>query len=865
MAVGSAWRNIFAGALFFCVLTSPQTPGAGAKTAPVPAERIVWPAWEIPAGKVDAKLGLSIEPDADAESIRPAAVVKADRAAAIKAGAKPDETLPEPRDEPAALVQRVIRSEIASHPYPLALTPIVKWDALKPGVYRVSARIAFEGDTNVIATPIRLAVNVGATSIAKSFYGVDLGEAGKFQTISFLYEPDQTGEKRLAARHAYHAGHNAEYFEKVYPSAKPAAKAPAPPLGFRIAVDLPQTKYNAETGLAPNSLRQVKIDWIKIEKIEPSPSITVRYVKPRKIWIRPGMEQPIEVSLQNYTAAAQKRTVAIYLVHGIDLRTPIAQQEVELAAGAEQKLALTWQTTPRTAPWGYEVVAEVKSPGGGEKSDSTARDFFTVSAQVYPALVSGSNCRDVDPYRQNESFQNQVEVFGATRGDCAGMTVPGETWISGMSSGGIPQSYTLTKAGIDMNRAQGIATHMYLFAGGTGVPVIEMYEKHPEWVSGRLNTLIDEVYRKNLEYDQWLARQDFSKGYPEPGAKIPHAELGMMWWDPILMDRVTRDAVSFVTRTGYDGIRFDVGMFGPSTTKTVLGTTLPYDMKDAMAVAAKNFEGFSATLHKLNPDFEFGANQDTYAYLEQVGVRDVTPKPPEDYPEWIALCKAGGMLMDEGTMDHPSFTHYMNRFEDAVWSMRTKCAVARKYGGIYELFSPYRNGNGYFAHDDIYWSTFIVASGSVYVGNFSPPPYSDSSLGAFITRYGEFFRSKGLVPLTGAEDKIAVNSASPLWFAETAVFEDIGSVRRYVVPLINPPLSERFRRNKTGEMPPPVKEAFEVRVKFPEGYKSARASMLTWEPTVGAKALALKKDGDVASIQFPGVDLCRTLVVEFGK
>jgi len=85
------------------------------------------------------------------------------------------------------------------------------------------------------------------------------------------------------------------------------------------------------------------------------------------------------------------------------------------------------------------------------------------------------------------------------------------------------------------------------------------------------------------------------------------------------------------------------------------------------------------------------------------------------------------------------------------------------------------------------------------------------------------------------------------------------------VPLINPPLTERFRRNKTGEMPPPVKEAFEIRVKFPEGFKSAKATMLTWEPTVESKPLVLKKDGDVASIQFPGLDLCRTLVVEFAK
>ena len=834
------------------------------KPAEVPVERMVWPAWQIAVGKVDPKLGLSIEPDPEAESIRPAAVVKAERAAAIKAGAKPDDTLPEPKDEPVALVQRVIRSEIANHAYPLVLTPLIKWDALKPGVYRVTARFAFEGDTNVIATPVRLSVNIGAVSIAKSFYSIDLEEPGKFQTVSILYELDPTEHKQLAARHAYHAIHNAEYFDKVYPGPRPLTKPPAPLEGIRLALDLPLTKYNPEAGLPPNSLRQVKIDWVKIERVDPAPAITARYVKPQKLWIRPGSEQPIEVSLQNYTAQPQKRIVSVYLVHGIDQRTPIGEQEVALEAGAEQKVPFAWKTTLQTPPWGYEVVAEVKAPAS-TAVESSARDFFTVSPQVYPALVMGSNNRAVDPFRQNESFQNLEEVFGATRGDCAGMTPPAATWISGMGGGGIPQSTKLTRACTDLNRAQGIATHMYLFAGGTGAPVIDLYEKHPEWVGGRLPTLMDEVWRKNVEYDQWLAKQDLSKGLPEAGGKIPHAELGLIYWDPVLMNRVTDDAVSFIRMSGYDGIRFDVGLFGPSTIRTVLGTTLPYDMKNAMTVGAKNFEGFAAAMRKVNPDFEFGANQDTWAYLEQVGVRNVTPKPPEEYPEWIAFCKAGGMLMDEGTMDAPGYSHYMNRFEDALWGMRTKCATARKYGGVYQLFSPYRNGTGYFAHDDIYWSTFIVTSGSVYVGKFSAPPYSNSSMGAFITRYGEYFRSKGLQPLTDAADKIAVNSPNPLWFAETAVFEDIGGKRRYVVPLINPPLTERFRRNKTGEMPPPIKEAFEVRIKFPEGFTSAKAWMLTWEPTVGSKTLVVKKDGDAASIQFPGVDLCRTLVVEFEK
>lgn len=856
--------------LLMCLITAGVERLHAAEAAPTAVaasaslEKMSWPAWQIPAVKIDAKAGTTVEPDSGAESIRPAAAAKAERDAAVKAGAKIDEKAPPPKDEPVALLQRVARGEIAKRAFPLVTTPEVKWGALKPGVYRVSARFSWDGDTGVIGTPVVLSVRVGGNPVAsRAFYSIDLDEPGKFQTISILYEIDATGKKQLDARHPYIPTRWSEYFELLFPGANPPAAKPKAPEGFTVGLDLPVTKFSPEIGLPPNSIRQIKVDWVKVERVDPSPSITVRHVKPMKMWIRPGMEQPIETALENFTAQPQKRTVSVYLVRGVDEKISVGQEEVELAPGTSKKLSMVWKTTPQTPNWGYEVVAEVRS---GEKVESSARDYFAVSPQVYQTLVMGSNWRTVDPFRENEGFQNLVECFGATRGDCAEMAVPGETWTSGMLSGGVPFSYRLTRGATDLNRSQGIATHMYLFAGGTGAPLIDLYEKHPEWMAGRLNTLMDEVYRKNVEYHEWLAKQDLSKGLPPSSNKLPHAELGFLWWDQKLMDRVTNDAVAFIQKSGYDGIRFDVGMFGPTKNVTVLGTPLPYDMKDAMKVGAQNFEKFSAALHKVDPNFEFGANMDTWAYLEQVGVRNVTAKPPEEYPEWVAFAKQGSMFMDEGTMDAPGYSHYMNRFEDALWGMRQKCAVSRKFGGVYQLFSPYRNGNGYFAHDDIYWSVFIITSGSVYVGKFSAPPYSDSSLGAFITRYGEYFRSKGLQPLSGAEDKIAVNSPAALWFNDTAVYEDIGNKRRYVVPLINPPIAERFRRNKSGELPPPIKEAFEIRVKSPDGFKgAAKAWMLTWEPTLGMKPLTLKKEGDAVSVEFPGIDLCRTLVVEFEK
>jgi hypothetical protein len=415
----------------------------------------------------------------------------------------------------------------------------------------------------------------------------------------------------------------------------------------------------------------------------------------------------------------------------------------------------------------------------------------------------------------------------------------------------------------DYNRQMGVATHMYLFAGGTGQPLMDMYIRRPDWSTGRL-TATDEVYRLRLKVMEDIRKHDFRQG-PFEMPKTPALEGGLNHWFPELMNKITTEAVEFVRRTGYDGIRFDVGIFAPGRVETIFGEPLPFKSEDAMPHAARNFEGFKDALRKEFPDFEFGANMDSWAYLERVGRRDEKAPDPETFPEFVAFARAGGMFMDEGTMNAPFFNHYMNRFEDGLWAMCQKRAVARRYGGTYQLFSPHRDGTGYFAQDDIYWTIMIIASGSYYVGNFSAAPYCEDSPGEFITRFSEFFRSLNLKPLTDVEDKIAMESPEPLWFADAAVWEDIGDRRRYVIPIINPPVNDRMRRNKANELPSPIDEPFPVEVRLPEGFRSADAWMLTWEPKVAAIPLKVELVAGKAKVQFPGIKLFRTLVLEFAK
>lgn len=823
-----------------------------------PSAPLRWQAWQIPAEALVTNGPLAIVTDEQAESKR--------EQAAKEGGAK--------SEEKAALIRRVSRQSIAKSDMVIATTPPVPWKSLPAGVYRISARVKMDGEVNIIGTPIRLFVHPvfigadgkqaypgGVTSLhpdlAQSFSGYQFKEPNQYQVLTWLYEVDPTAAKRLKVKLPIDPARMFQSMWAKEPQVNPPP-VPKPADGIVIGVMLPQTKYSPKSGMPPNSVRSVSVDWLAMERIDPSPSLTARHVYPAKRWVRPGDKQSFDVAIENFTGVPQKKPCRVYLVRGVDERTVLRDEEISLAPGETKTITVPWQTTKDTPIWGYEVRAEIRS---GDKADSTAYDFFSVHPEAYTVLIMGTQFRRDDPFREHGNYANLMEMFGATPGDCAQVCPPNEQWMGGMME--VPYSFESVRKSVEHNASIGVQTVMYLFAGGTAMPVMDLYVRKPEWFCGRMLGT-DLLYRKQQEIMETIRTFDFKKNvYTNP--MVPHVEMGLNFWDPALMAQVTQQTLDFVQKTGYGGIRFDVGMFGPQGDTTCYGEKLPYDMKDAMKVGASNFTQYCTALRKASPSFEFGANMDTWAYLESVGKRNQAAPAPETYPEFMALAGAHGMFMDEGTMSAPFYSHYMNRFEDGLWSMCQKREVTRRCGGIYQLFSPHRDGNGYFAHDDIYWTIMIITSGSYYVGNFAPVPYSDDSAGQFIIRFGEFLRSKGLRSLAGAADLIYVDSPGTVWYADTAVWEDIGGKRRYVIPLINPPINERMRRNKTGELPPPILEPFPIEVKVPEGFSRAKACMLTWEPRVQAVPLEVTVEKGNARVKFPGLQLCRTLVVEFEK
>jgi len=806
----------------------------------------------VPAYELAERGALAIVEDEEAESERPVE------------GDDGEET-----EVASALHQRVSRRAVAKGAIAVARTPLVEWGQVQPGVYRVSARIKFDGDTGVIGTPIRLSVALEPghpqqrKGAYRDFSATDLGEPEAYQTISFLFEVSPQRDKRLPARSPWAMWRQ---WREVYPDAQVAeeeGEPPAEPEGFHLALTLPQTKYLSASGMPPNSLRWVRLDWLRMERIEPSPPITVRYVRPDKIWLRPGGEQGFAVGLENYTSQVQTRTLAVVLERGLAERQELHRETVEVSPGAERQVHVPWPTARETPLWGYKVIAEIRR---GDVVESRAHDYFQIHPRCYSVHILGSNTRTVDPYRWPERYLNHQDIFGATPGDMARILPKGDAWYSGMGGGGKSvYTYKTVRARTEHNKREGIMTVLYLFAGGTGTPLMEDYVKHPEWMTDK-GVATDPIYRINHAWGEQVRLWDWEKKglMSTEDVMVPHIEMHMNHRFPELKQRIEQELLEFVRRTGYEGVRFDVGIMGQvGGAKTVLGTAHSVAVENPMAHAAKNFNDLRAVIEAEFPDFEWGANMDTWGYLDTIKDRDIPPEPAEEYDEFVAFCRAGGMFMDEGTMNAPYYDHYMNTWEDCWYFMNLKRAITRRFGGVYELFSPHRDGSGHFCHDDIYFALMIIASGSHYVGSFAAPPYSEESMGAFATRFSEFFWHHDLSPLEDAVDRVFVDAPADIWYAEGAVQQEIGPGVRYVVPLINPPVVERLRRNKVNELPPPIEEDFPIEITMPDGMTRAVAWMLTWEPRVEARKLACEVTDDICTVTFPGVKIFRTLVVEF--
>jgi hypothetical protein len=798
-----------------------------------------------------------------------------------------------------ALLARVPKRLILKEDVPLLKTPGIPMTESGPGLYRVTVRLKLEGMLNVIGTPILFG--------RLRLHGFQFKEQGAYQEFSFLQEviePDHVCKRpkqlspegalgqspwrvhELRKRLELHTkpGHdiNKEYLTwdrdgyvwKEYGWTK-VGERPERPVWLEnktlvVPLTYAQTSPKGKSffgfdGVA-NTIQSVTIDWLKIKRVEEPASVTVRQVLPRRIWVRPGDSQHFTVWLHNRSGKSQTGELVLSIEHGLNSAKDIARREVALSDGEYRLEALTWDIPKDHPMWGMRVLASFVQ--GGEVR-SKADEVFSIHQNPWAVMNFGGKHRRTEPYFEPVSYRNYVENFGISPADSVQPypDKPELPYLTGMS--GYATHMDLQKAMADWNRFIGLGTFMYLSPLATSHRAELHYLKHPEWYSSRISWTDEAndqwVLGEKLLTEGWLSGQP-----PKELPKLFHIETGLNFNYEDLVLRTIEQSVQVIDHVGYDGIRGDGLPMALAGGNSLGEPTGPADPMERKKKSAELLRRMRSRIREKHPDFVWGSNGDLYGVCNSLISRKVTPPNIEDCPDFTAMFEGGnlqgGSLMDEGWMNAYLYMDSRNIIRDYFWACRQECDFTRQVGGFFHTFSPQRDGTGHFVQSDIYYNLLTILAGAQYPGCYSATPGSETGSAHFITRFSEFLWDCELKWLRDAGKKIRVDSPTEVWFDETVVWKDLpDGRRRYVIPLVNPPTTERFYKDRFSELPEPLKEPFSVEVAMPEGFRKAEVWMLTAEPRTLAVKLESAVAGNTVSFKVPDLIIYRVIVVEFGR
>jgi hypothetical protein len=795
-----------------------------------------------------------------------------------------------------ALEVRVDKRLIRDGAIPILRTPGLTRAQAPVGLYRVTARLKLSGMLNVIGTAIHFA---SAPPPGKrepgryedpTLHGYQFKQADTWEEFSYLVEviePDFLTDRpvRLDPQGALGSFPGTkERWGRLKAGTEPTPTQKWQQERDKFRTDEPRRKQALAAwdkgtlwadltlldtpvkgyGRTLNSMQAIAVDWVRIERLAAPATLTVRQVLPQKAWLRPGDEQVFHVWLHNRTGADAKGELRLRVMHGLTSVVQVAAQPVELAAGKYAVVDVPWRPAKGQDLWGCRVVAELAADGAVR---SQADEVFSVHENPWAVMNFGGPNRERNPYRQRPYYRNFVESFGVTPGDSVepwpiDANLPYFTGMSNYLTHVDHQRYL-----VQHNRTVGVASFMYLCGNGSGLPVQECYQQHPEWFGDRIrwSDQAEDLARDNRKrmLDIWNADGQFDfKQFNDL-----HLEALPNGWFDEFVRRMTDGIVRNMTYIGYDGVRWDTsgGVNVMSYTRMGVKAGTGETAKDA-ALSAERMRKLRADVRKVAPQYTEGFNG-TPAGLE-VGFQRRGEKTPDvdSHPAFRAALEGGGSLMDEGWLGAIIYTDPRNVIKDYFWAARNECDGARRVGGFFHTFTPMRDGTPYFSSSIIYHCLLVMLAGAQYPGPWACTPGSDTGMAQFATRFSEFLWDNKLMWLRDAGKLVRVDCPTELWFDETAVWRDLpDGRRRYVIPIVNPPTFDRFLRDRFGELPEPVKTPFTVEVMLPAGFTGAKAWMLSAEPTTAVVPLKATVGAEAVSFQVPGLTIYRVIVVEFEK
>ena len=795
-----------------------------------------------------------------------------------------------------AVDKRIIRSDDIF----IIRTPAIPRAEAPVGLYKVTVRMKISGMLNVIGTAIRLtsqdlpptAATVGkakprngARYDEPTIHNYMFKDADAYQEFSYLtevIEPDHISLRpfRDSPKNSlsnYPGMPSKAQLERIL-----AGTPPAPEDQKLIDDERTKATTKAETeftagdlhvnlnllhtttvgfGRSRNSIETISVDKIKIERVAAPASATVRQVLPQKIQVRPGENQLFHVWLHNRSGKPQTGDLHLKVTHGFDTTIEVAKKPVTIEPGKYAVIPVPWTTAKDVDLWGCTVTADFEQSG---KSMSSAEDVFSVHRNPWAVMNFGGSNRSTNPYYEPPSYRNFQEFFGNSPGDGLKPFTddPKVPFFSGIA--GYPTSVDYQRLLVKHNHDIGVVSFMYIWPGSTSYPVEEAFEKHPGWFGGRLNWT-DQASDLYVNGTVNLVKE-WTAGKGVKSTPLYNLIAGGNDAVDVVFQNKLNSVIKAMKAIGYDGVRWDSDPFSLSEGHYAGQAFGLKAGENADAKGAELIRKFKEAVRKEFPNFTEAANTSmgnisSRAYNRKYDVPNI-----DDAIYHKEFLKDGSGIMDEGWMNAWLFTDSRNIIKDYFWGARRQVDAVRRMGGFLHMFSPARDDTGYFTQSIIYYNHLVTLAGAQYPGGVSCSPGSEMGLAHFITRYSEFLWDNKLMWLADAGKKIRIESPVELWWDETVVYRQLPDGKmRYVIPVVNPPTVERFLRDQFSELPEPIRDPLPVEVKIPEGYKTAKARMLTSEPTTSCKSLEASIEGGVVKFEIPELVIYRVIVVEFEK
>ena len=231
------------------------------------------------------------------------------------------------------------------------------------------------------------------------------------------------------------------------------------------------------------------------------------------------------------------------------------------------------------------------------------------------------------------------------------------------------------------------------------------------------------------------------------------------------------------------------------------------------------------------------------------------------------LLKGHGSIMEEAWMGYAGFGNYKNVCRNYLRACHFESAAIKHAGGHHGHMLWFYDGVSQYTPDEIYQQLFSFFGGAHLDGAFGPIPDSIYDLGVFAVRFSEYFWDPKLRPIDQMQEKVTVDVEKDIWYAE-AGFEKLNEKGNllYVIPVINPPMTERWLQNRFGLLPAPIREPFGMTVQVPAGFKKADAVyLLDNRPYPQVKKLNFEGDEKEVTFEVPELIIFKVVVVEFGK